>query len=189
MRIIGIIGPPFSGKGTQSKIIQKTYNFVHVSTGDVIRSEKNKLTEFGLKVKEYEEKGDLVPDELIEILLEKIIKENLNSEGVIIDGFPRTINQVDGFLKIIDKNNLHFEVVINLIVDYQELIKRAKARRVDSDRVDDLEENQEKRINLFQKYTLPAIEYLKGRVSVYNIDGCGDINRVTKDIINILKLH
>ena len=90
---IVIFGAPGSGKGTQSELIIKEYGLDHISTGDVLRSEMKNETELGKIAKDYIEKGQLVPDELIVDMLAKVLDSKVNSKGVIFDGFPRTIPQ------------------------------------------------------------------------------------------------
>src|SRR5687767_7553957 len=98
MKIIVITGPPYSGKGTQCEMLQDQLGFNHISTGDRIRLEKDNETPIGKIVTEYEEKGNLVPDSVMEELLSKIIDENQKAKGIILDGYPRTQVQVDTLL-------------------------------------------------------------------------------------------
>ena len=100
---IVIFGAPGSGKGTQSELIIKEYGLDHISTGDVLRSEMKNETELGKIAKDYIEKGQLVPDELIVDMLAKVLDSKVNSKGVIFDGFPRTIPQAKALKEDVER--------------------------------------------------------------------------------------
>lgn len=188
MEIIVMTGPPYSGKGTQCEILEKMLNYKHISTGERIRSEKDNATEIGKTMKEYEEKGVLVPDELMEKLLNKIIDENKDQKGIIFDGYPRTIPQVDTLINLLKKKEKKISQIINIEVAKEELLLRAKQRAKTSKREDDKnEEIHIKRIEVFEANTRPAIEYFKTRAKVDDIVGIGSIEEITKKIALALK--
>ena len=124
-----IFGAPGSGKGTQSELIIKEYALDHISTGDVLRSEMKNETELGKIAKDYIEKGQLVPDELIVNMLAKVLDSKANSKGVIFDGFPRTIPQAEALKKMLNERGTDVSIMLNLQVDEDELIKRLLERR------------------------------------------------------------
>lgn len=173
MRIV-FLGPPGAGKGTQAEIISKKLNLRKISTGDILRSEMEKETELGKIAKSYMEKGELVPDEVMIKIIENNIK-NLN--GFILDGFPRTLNQAIELEKItkIDK-------VIYLNVPDDEIKKRLLNRG----RLDDKPEVIENRIKVYREQTQPLIEFYKNKGILYEIDGIGAIEEITKRIEEIL---
>lgn len=188
MQILVITGPPYSGKGTQCEILEETLKLKHISTGERVRAEKENDTEIGKSMKTYEEKGMLVPDELMEKLLAQIIVENRNEKGIIFDGYPRTPPQVDTLIKILNGNDEQINQVINIEVPVEELLNRAKERAKNSNRKDDKDESIHiKRIEVFEINTKPAISYLGTKVKVDNVDGIGTIEEITKRIKNILK--
>lgn len=188
MKILVITGPPYSGKGTQCEILEKTLRYKHISTGERIRWEKENDTTFGLAMKEYEEKGMLVPDELMEKLLSHIVLENKNQKGIIFDGYPRTIPQVDTLINLLADHNKQIDQVINIEVSKVELLNRAKERAKNSTREDDKDEAIHiKRIDVFEQNTRPAIEYLKKKMNVDNIEGMGSIKEITDKIMTILR--
>ena len=119
---IVIFGAPGSGKGTQSELIIKEYGLDHISTGDVLRSEMKNETELGKIAKDYIEKGQLVPDELIVDMLAKVLDSKVNSKGVIFDGFPRTIPQAKALKEMLNKRGTDVSVMLNLQVEEEELI-------------------------------------------------------------------
>ncbi len=188
MQILVITGPPYSGKGTQCEILEEVLQYKHISTGDRIRSEKENNTVIGKEMKAYEEKGMLVPDELMENLLTKIIKENEGKKGIIFDGYPRTTPQVDTLIEVLKANQKEISQIINIEVPKEELLKRAKERAKSSNRKDDKDESIHlKRIQIFEEHTRPAIQYLKTKMKVDDIDGIGSIQSITERINHQLK--
>ena len=103
MKILIITGPPYSGKGTQCEILKNLLNYKHISTGDRCRLEKEQGTEIGKELSKYEKKGDLVPDQIIKTLFSQILDENRSEEGIILDGYPRTIPQMDDLLALVSE--------------------------------------------------------------------------------------
>lgn len=187
MEILIITGPPYSGKGTQCKILIKELEFKHISTGDRCRLEKNNKTSIGNIMSEYEEKGDLVPDTIMKNLFSQILDENKSNAGIILDGYPRTIAQVDDLLELVEAKQMKIGKVLNIEVPKSELLKRAKNRAKTSDRVDDKNtETHNKRIEVFENTTKPAIEYMKTKVSVLNFDGLGSVDEITERITSCL---
>ncbi len=183
MEILVITGPPYSGKGTQCGILKSQVGYEHISTGDRIRQEKEEQTSIGRLMSEYEEKGDLVPDYIMKDLLGQIIDENLDKEGIILDGYPRTIPQVDTLIDLVESKNLRIEKIINIEVPKEELLERAGKRAETSDRVDDKNvDTHLKRIQVFEASTRPAIEYMKTKLDVLTFDGMGSIEEVTQRI-------
>ena len=137
MKNIILFGPPGAGKGTQSnKLIQK-YNLIHLSTGDLFRIHLNNKTELGLEARKFMDNGNLVPDSIVINIVEKKILENLNSNGFIFDGFPRTVNQAIALDQMLVKNNLIIDLMIALNVNDEELKERIQKRALVSGRIDD----------------------------------------------------
>jgi len=188
MQILVITGPPYSGKGTQCEILEKTLKFKHISTGERIRAEKENNTKIGQIMKEYEEKGMLVPDKIMEKLLTQVIVENEKERGIIFDGYPRTSSQVDTLIKLLEENNKKVNQVININVPKEELLNRAKERAKKSTRKDDKNESIHiRRIEVFEANTKPAIEYFKTKMRVDDIDGIGTIEEITDRIKSKIK--
>ncbi|SHL41954.1 adenylate kinase family protein [Flavobacterium chilense] len=180
MEILVITGPPYSGKGTQCEILKEELKFEHISTGDRCRLEKQNETEIGKIMSEYEEKGDLVPDSIMKDLFSKILDENRSTNGIILDGYPRTEPQVNDLMELIESKNMEIGKVINIDVPKSELLERAKKRAETSNRKDDKDaEIHLKRIEVFENSTRPAIEYMKSKIKVLTFDGLGTINEIT----------
>ena len=138
---IAIFGAPGVGKGTQSALIEKKYNLVHISTGDILREETSKGTELGLKAKSYMEQGQLIPDDLIIGMLEKKVDENINAEGILYDGFPRTVKQAEALDVMFEKKGLKLDTFLCLTADHDTLVARLLNRAKDSGRADDADVN------------------------------------------------
>ena len=178
-----ITGPPYSGKGTQCDELVKAYGLIHISTGEHIRKEKDNKTELGEIMSDYDEKGELVPDEIMRQLLDKLIEENKHALGIILDGYPRTIPQVHDLVTVLKSKNILIEHIINIEVPTDELLKRAKKRAETSTREDDKNpETHYKRIRVFEKQTKPTIEYMKREFTVNTFDGLGTIEEIAERI-------
>jgi|GEM_PF-68827 len=183
MKFIVITGPPYSGKGTQCEELVKQYGLTHISTGDHIRKEKEKQSEIGKTMLDYDERGELVPDSIMKQLLNKLIEENKNASGIILDGYPRTIPQVKDLVSVLQANDIEIHNIINIEVSTDELLTRAKKRAETSTREDDKNpETHYKRIRVFEKQTKPTIEYMKKEFVVNTFDGLGTIEEITKRI-------
>ena len=168
---IVIFGAPGSGKGTQSELIIKEYGLDHISTGDVLRSEMKNETELGKIAKDYIEKGQLVPDELIVDMLAKVLDSKVNSKGVIFDGFPRTIPQAKALKEMLNKRGTDVSVMLNLQVEEEELINRLLERGKVSGRSDDNLETIKSRLDVYHKQTAPLADYYIGLRYTLQING------------------
>ena len=187
MEILIITGPPYSGKGTQCDVLKKELDYKHLSTGERIREEKKQNTLRAEQMRQYEEQGNLVPDSLMLELIEDLIEENRQELGIILDGYPRTIPQVDALLDMLSEKGLYVSKVVNIEVPSDELLVRAKKRAAESARKDDDDpETHFKRIRIFEEETRPAIEYFKSKIDVITIDGIGEIATITARILAAL---
>ena len=183
MKFIVITGPPYSGKGTQCEELVKEYGFTHISTGEHIRKEKETKSTLGQIMSDYDEKGELVPDKTMKLLLEKILQDNLKSSGIILDGYPRTIAQVKDLVDVLRPYKIEIDNIINIEVPIDELLKRAKKRAETSTREDDKNpETHYKRIRVFEEQTKPTIEYMKKEFRVTSFSGLGKIEEITERI-------
>jgi len=159
--------------------------FVHVSTGDHCRLEKERETVIGKTIAVYDTQGDLVPDSIMKTLFGQILEENKITEGVISDGYPRTIPQVNDLLALCDEMELSITNVINIEAPKSELLHRAEQRAIYSNRADDKDPKIHlKRIDVFEEATRPAIEYMATKMEVTAFDGLGSIESITEKIKN-----
>ena len=174
------MGPPGAGKGTQAKILAQKFSLVHLSTGDILRNEIDKASSTGLKAHTDMNAGNLVPDEVLLEMMDSTLS-GLKNQGVILDGFPRTIPQAEGLSKIFESLNQAIDGIINIEVDKNVLINRLVERAKKSGRADDTEEVIINRQNVYLKLTAPLIEFYKE--NLISIDGDGSIEEVTERIL------
>ena len=174
------MGPPGAGKGTQAKILAQKFSLVHLSTGDILRNEIDKASSTGLKAQTYMNAGNLVPDEVLLEMMDSTLS-GLKNQGVILDGFPRTIPQAEGLSKIFESLNQVIDGIINIEVDKNVLINRLVERAKKSGRADDTEEVIINRQNVYLELTAPLIKFYKE--NLISIDGDGSIEEVTERIL------
>jgi adenylate kinase len=180
---IVIFGAPGSGKGTQSDLIIKEFGLEHISTGDVLRAEIKNETELGKTAKSYMDNGKLVPDSLIiDILASVLDSKGKDINGVIFDGFPRTIAQAEALNSMLAERGTGVSAVIGLEVPDEELIKRIIARGKTSGRSDDNEETAKKRLDTYYSQTLPLKDFYINEGKYAKIEGVGSIETIFGDI-------
>lgn len=175
---IVIFGGPGSGKGTQSEFIKKKYSLDHISTGDVLRAEIKKGSELGQMCSDIISKGQLIPDDLMIKILAKQFDSFENSNGVIFDGFPRTIAQATALNDILIERGTKVAGVVALEVEEQELIARLIKRGQISGRSDDNEETIAKRLHVYNNQTSPLIEFYKNEGLYKGIEGMGTMEEI-----------
>jgi len=201
--IVIFLGPPGAGKGTQAQRLVEEKGFLHISTGDLLREAVKNQTPLGLKAKEYMDRGELVPDDLIIAL----IKEKLPEEGnVILDGFPRTIAQAEALDEMLAQMGKKVDKVILFEVPDDVVVERISGRRIDPktgkvyhvkynpppegveviQRDDDREEVVRKRLEVYRKQTAPLIDYYTKRGNLVRIDATKSPDEVYKDILTAL---
>lgn len=161
MKNIIIFGAPGSGKGTYSDAILKKYNMGHISTGDVLRGEIKNGTELGKIAKGYIDNGQLIPDELMIDILASNYDRFPVGQGVIFDGFPRTIPQAEALKKMLSERGDDMGVMIELVVEEEELMRRLLNRAIEQGRADDNEVTIKKRFDVYQNQTLPLSEWFE----------------------------
>ncbi len=179
---IVIFGPPGAGKGTQSEKLIEKYNLVHISTGDLLRSEIRGNTQLGTIAKSYIDKGELVPDETIIGMIDNKIESITNAAGIIFDGFPRTVAQAEALEKLLKEYKTNVSVMINLEAPKDELVQRLLKRGQVSGRSDDNLETIEKRISVYNEQTAPVIEFYKNKKLHKAVKGIGEIDDIFNEI-------
>ena len=184
---IVIFGPPGSGKGTQSVKIKEKYRLVHLSTGDILRDAMEKKTPMGIKAQEYMKKGELVPDEDVISMLMGVLDENMDSNGFIFDGFPRTEKQALFLKENLEKRDTLIHALLTLEVDREELIKRLVDRGKQSGRSDDKLSVIENRINVYHYQTAPVIEFYKKLDKYYPVAGMGTIDEIFDRLCEVIE--
>lgn len=176
---IVLFGPPGAGKGTQSEKIISTHSLIHISTGDLFRKNIGENTELGQLAKSYMDAGNLVPDEVVIGMVESKIQENLEAQGFIFDGFPRTVHQAEALDLMLEKHDLAISGMIALEVPEAELKSRIKERAKTSGRVDDQDDAKiDNRIAVYNKETYPVADYYKAQNKYASVNGVGTIDEI-----------
>ena len=180
---IVIFGAPGSGKGTQSERIVAKYGLNHISTGDVLRGEIAAGTELGKTAQSIIDKGHLIPDELMISILASKLDSLASGNGVIFDGFPRTIAQAEALKVMLNERGQDVTAMIELDVPEDELMDRLIKRGLLSGRADDNEETIKKRLVVYNEQTSPLKEWYKNDGKHCYINGLGDLDRIFADIV------
>ena len=174
-----LFGPPGAGKGTQAEFLIESFGLIHLSTGDLLRSEIGGGTKLGLAAKAFMDKGELVPDEVVIGMIKSKLDANQDAKGFIFDGFPRTVDQAKALDNLLNENGTPVSGMLSLEVEKQELVNRLLNRGKISGRADD--QNQsiiENRINVYNEKTLPLVEYYKSQGKHFGINGMGTIEDI-----------
>lgn len=182
-----LFGPPGAGKGTQSNLLIEKYNLIHLSTGDILRSEIAAGTALGMKAKILMDRGDLVPDEVVIGMISSKLNNNPSANGFIFDGFPRTSAQAEVLDNLLEEKRTSISAMISLKVEDKELIKRLLSRGKDSGRADDQDESIiANRINEYNNKTAPLNEYYSEQNKLSEIEGNGTVEDIAKKIIDVI---
>lgn len=178
---IVLFGPPGAGKGTQSENLINKYGLVHLSTGDILRTEIARGTDLGRKAKDIMEKGELVGDDIVIGMIESKLDDNIHAKGFIFDGFPRTAAQAVALDDLLQKKGTGISGMLALEVDDEELIKRLLIRGQASGRPDDRNEDViRRRIDEYNNKTLPLKTYYSEQGKFHSINGIGTIEEIFK---------
>ena len=174
-----LFGPPGSGKGTQSEKLVEKYGLIHLSTGDLLRKERQLKTPLGIEAQQFIDKGQLVPDEVVIGMISSALDANPQARGFLFDGFPRTEAQAEALDKLLELKKSEIGLVLFLEVNEDELISRLINRGKTSGRTDDTDESiQRKRQEVYKTETLPVASHY-GRVKkVVNVNGMGEIDEI-----------
>ena len=181
------MGPPGVGKGTQANIIKDKYDIPHLSTGEILRKEIRLESKIGVIAKKYIDDGLFVPDEILIKIIENNILDARCSNGYILDGFPRNLQQVENLNELLIKLDHNIDIAISLTADGNELIKRLIKRSEDSGRSDDTIEIISKRQKVYWEQTSPIIQYYKKTGILKEVNGIGTIAKITERIIAAIK--
>jgi adenylate kinase len=181
MRLI-LLGPPGAGKGTQAKRLSADLRIPAISTGDIFRTNTQGRTELGLLAKSYMDAGRLVPDEVTNEMVRDRIGQTDCAGGFILDGYPRTVAQVealDGMLKALDAQ---LERVVQLTVDVDEVVTRLHKRALEEGRDDDTPDVIRRRMEVYLEQTAPLVDLYCDRGILVEVDGMGSADEVTTRI-------
>ena len=186
-----IMGLPGAGKGTQAERLEEAYNLVHISTGELFRSEMEEGTELGIRANEYMSRGELVPDEVTIGMLRNKMTYHTDAEGFIFDGFPRTAPQAEALDQLLGEMDQQIDALIMLDVPEDEIVKRILLRGKDSNRPDDNDpEVIRKRFQVYQAKTAPIYNYYDQKQKAHKISGIGTIDDIFQHLCDTIdSLH
>ena len=181
-----LIGPPGAGKGTQAEILASTFGIPAISTGDIFRANVKNQTELGLKVKAIMDAGEYVPDEITNAIVANRLAEADAEAGFLLDGYPRTPDQVRELDKVLAADGKALDVVVQIVADTDEVVARLLKRAQEQGRTDDTEEVIRHRMAVYAEQTAPLIDVYEARDLVVTVDGLGQVNEVTSRILDAL---
>jgi len=188
MRLL-IMGPPGAGKGTQAKLIAVHYRIPAISTGDIFRAMKNADTPLARQVREIMESGGYVSDEITnEIVKDRLSKPDCQ-QGFLLDGYPRTLQQVQTLDDYLAETNRALDAVISLLADTDEVVARLLKRAAIDGRSDDNEETIRVRLQVYAEQTEPLLDVYGSRGLLVEVNGLGEIDEVSERVFAALDAH
>src|ERR1044072_9077876 len=177
MRLI-LMGPPGAGKGTQAKFVADHFGIPAISTGDIFRANVSQGTPLGVEAKRYMDAGEYVPDQVTNLMVRNRIDEADAINGFLLDGYPRTLSQVEELDGMIKFTGHRLDAVVVLTVDADEIVQRLLQRAELEGRADDTEEVIRRRQQLYTEQTAPLIEVYRDRGLLVEVDGMGEVDEV-----------
>lgn len=178
-----IIGAPGAGKGTQAEFIAKAFEIPAISTGDIFRHNVKNETELGKQAKAFMDRGEYVPDSLTNDLVRDRLSHEDAQSGFLLDGYPRTAEQVVELDSILADAGTKLDAVIQLTADTDEVVRRLLGRAIEQGRADDTEDVIRRRLEVYEEQTAPLISVYAQRGLVLMIDGLGEVDEVTARIL------
>jgi len=181
-----IVGPPGAGKGTQSARLLETFSIPAIATGDIFRTNIAEETPLGIEVKAIVDAGDYVPDSLTNALVSSRLEEEDALEGFLLDGYPRTLEQVSYLDNLLAARGQSLDAVIQLVADQEEVVARLRKRAIAQGRTDDTEDAIRHRQQVYGRETTPLIAVYRDRDLLIEVDGLGEIDDVSSRISEAL---
>jgi adenylate kinase len=182
-----IMGPPGAGKGTQAKLIAEHYGISAISTGDIFRAMKTADTPLARQVREIMESGGYVSDEITNAIVADRLAQPDCNRGFLLDGYPRTLQQVQTLDDYLAESERPLNAVISLLADVEEVVARLLRRAVIDGRSDDNEETIRVRLQVYAEQTEPLLEVYRARGSLVEVDGHGEVQEVSERIFAALE--
>jgi len=179
-----IVGPPGAGKGTQAARLTARFGIPAISTGDIFRYNIARQTPLGVEVKAIVDAGDYVPDSLTNALVASRIEEEDARDGFLLDGYPRTLDQVAYLDELLEGKGQSLDAVIQLVAEQDEVVARLRKRAVEQGRADDSEESIRHRQEVYARETRPLIDVYSSRNLLVEVDGLGEVDVVTERIFD-----
>lgn len=181
-----LIGAPGAGKGTQAERLSAAFSIPAISTGDIFRHNVKNETELGKQAKAFMDRGEYVPDSLTNDLVRDRLSQSDAADGFLLDGYPRTGDQVVELDSILSAAGSQLDVVIQLTADTDEVVRRLLNRAIEQGRADDTEPVIRRRLEVYEEQTAPLISIYAARGNVIMIDGLGEVAEVTERILEAL---
>ena len=181
-----LIGPPGAGKGTQAAKLAEAFKVPAISTGDIFRENVKNETELGQQAKAFMDRGEYVPDSLTNALVRDRLDWDDARDGFLLDGFPRTADQVEELDRILSDKGDSLDAVVLITADTDEIVRRLLNRAVEQGRADDTEDVIRRRLEIYSDQTAPLIEVYTNRQLVVEVDGLGAVEEVTSRIVEAL---
>ena len=185
MRLI-LMGPPGAGKGTQARFVAEHFGVPAISTGDIFRANVSQGTTLGVEAKRYMDAGEYVPDEVTNLMVRNRIDEDDAQTGFLLDGYPRTLAQVEELDGMIEFTGHRLDAVAVITVDEDEIVQRLLQRAQVEGRADDTEEVIRRRQEVYAEQTEPLIDVYRERGLLHEVDGLGEVAEVTERIFAAL---
>ncbi len=182
-----LIGTPGAGKGTQAARLAEAFGIPAISTGDIFRANVKNETELGRQAKAFMDRGEYVPDTLTNALVRDRLSHEDAKNGFLLDGYPRTADQVTELDHILAEQGEALDAVVQLTADTDEVVRRLLNRAIEQGRADDTEEVIRHRLDVYEEQTAPLIEVYSARNLVREVDGLGAVADVTERILSALK--
>ncbi|NMA75763.1 MAG: adenylate kinase [Actinomycetales bacterium] len=177
-----IVGPPGAGKGTQAVRLAEELSIPAISTGDIFRANVSGETELGVLAKSYMDSGEYVPDSVTNDMVRSRLAEDDAKDGFLLDGYPRTLDQVEALDGILAELDTSLDAVLLLVVETEEVVGRLVERGREQGRSDDTEETIRRRLEVYAEQTAPLIDVYEKRDLVRRVDGMASIDEVTTSL-------
>ena len=181
-----LIGAPGAGKGTQAEKLSAAYSIPAISTGDIFRHNVKNETELGKQAKAFMDRGEYVPDSLTNDLVRDRLSQADAKSGFLLDGYPRTADQVAELDSILDAQGNKLDAVVQLTADTDEVVRRLLNRAIEQGRADDTEDVIRRRLEVYEEQTAPLTSVYAGRGLLITVDGLGEVAEVTERILEAL---
>jgi adenylate kinase len=188
MRVL-LIGPPGAGKGTQASRIADHFDLDRIATGDLLREQVANGTELGKVAKEYMDRGDLVPDDIVIEMTRDRMVEAAGEGGYVLDGYPRTLAQAEAAYRWATARGIQFDLTLYFEIEEDELLARLAGRAREQHRSDDAEETVRHRLEVFAAQTHPLVDYYQRRGILVRINAVGPVDAISEEIFATLHWH
>ena len=181
-----LIGMPGAGKGTQAERLSEAFGIPAISTGDIFRHNVKNETELGKQAKAFMDRGEYVPDSLTNALVRDRLSHTDAADGFLLDGYPRTADQVVELDGILASHSQQLDAVVMLTADVDEVVRRLLNRAIEQGRADDTEDVIRRRLEVYEEQTAPLVSVYAARNLVVTVDGLGEVAEVTARIVAAL---